>query len=501
MKKSSKKKGQEGRSLTDLTVKKDPVRNQCNPTMVPEGSIYQLLREVLGPAFMSFRGDGLNSGLSMPCWMYEPISILQRAAEMFEYTELLEKAALCKDSINRLAFVTAFIISIYSSTPNRFKINFNPILGETFEMVDDRFEDKIRYFSEQVSHHPPRTATHAYNSKWTFMQNYHPTTAFLGNNVNLDTHYRTYIEFKESGDKFFIEHPLSKIHNIMMGTTWLEHYGNLTVTNTKTGDKCNIEFKKASFMSGPNYKIEGEVTSNKQTIIKIGGTWNGTVKAQWSKDTKDFESGTSYTLWEMAAEDWTDKAYRLTDFALSFNYVNSEMKKYTLPTDSRRRLDIRYLLKGEDKRATAWKQVGETKQRDDEKVLRSKVGESEDFWTPVWFKLDKDHQAQQFWYFTNTFWDERSQREQTVSEGKEVELYYAGSIKESAADFSSYRRLFSDSIDKYLGEIRQKENENEKTKDDIEKEKEALAKQLAESPDDSDASTPSSPGKTKKGKK
>jgi hypothetical protein len=58
----------------------------------------------------------------MPCWMYEPISILQRSAEMFEYTELLEKAALCKDSLNRMAFVAAFIVSIYCSTPNRFSM-------------------------------------------------------------------------------------------------------------------------------------------------------------------------------------------------------------------------------------------------------------------------------------------------------------------------------------------------------------------------------------------
>eukprot|EP01127_Copromyxa_protea_P001417 TRINITY_DN11414_c0_g1_i1.p1 TRINITY_DN11414_c0_g1~~TRINITY_DN11414_c0_g1_i1.p1 ORF type:complete len:496 (-),score=132.99 TRINITY_DN11414_c0_g1_i1:53-1540(-) len=470
----------------DLTVKKGPVEGVCTPVKVTEGSIYQLLREVLGPAFMSFRGDGLNSGLSMPCWMYEPISILQRSAGMFEYAELLEKAAMCKDSLNRMAFVAAFIVSIYCSTPNRFKINFNPILGETFEFVDTRWQDPVKYFSEQVSHHPPRTATHAYNSKWTFMQNYHPTTAFLGNNVNLDTHYRTYIQFHDNGDKFFIQHPVSKIHNIMMGSTWLEHYGELTVVNTKNEDSCVIEFKKSGFMQGPNYKVEGKVTSGKETIIKLSGTWNGGVSASWSADTKDFPEGTQMSLWEMDEEDYSEKAYRMSDFALSWNYLTPELKKLILPTDSRRRLDIRYLNKGEDKRATAWKQVAENKQREEEKELKQKAGDNENFWEPVWFKADKDHEDQDFWSFRGNFWQNREKRSKALAAGKEVELFYAPAIKDSAADFTCYRRLFSETIDNSLGSREKKEKEKELKKTDSKS-------------DVSDAA--SSAGSSKKGKK
>jgi hypothetical protein len=53
------------------------------------------------------------------------------------------------------------------------------------------------------------------------------------------------------------------------------------------------------------------------------------------------------------------------------------LKKIILPTDSRRRLDVRYLIKGEDKRATAWKQIGENKQREEEKELKVKTGKDE----------------------------------------------------------------------------------------------------------------------------
>lgn len=116
--------------------------------------------------------------------------------------------------------------------------------------------------------------------------------------------------------------------------------------------------------------------------------------------------------------------------------VSPELKKLILPTDSRRRLDIRYLIKGEDKRATAWKQIGENKQREEEKELKSKTGKDEvtpspvaityrlqNFWDPIWFKLNKDHQDKDFWFFTDSFWEEREKREKEIKEGKDVEVW------------------------------------------------------------------------------
>jgi hypothetical protein len=54
--KKGKKSPKGGASVGDLEVKKAAVKDLCTPVKVTEGSIYQLLREVLGPAFMSFRG-------------------------------------------------------------------------------------------------------------------------------------------------------------------------------------------------------------------------------------------------------------------------------------------------------------------------------------------------------------------------------------------------------------------------------------------------------------
>ena len=65
--------------------------------------------------------------------------MLQRLAEDFEYSELLDKAAQCSDSCEQLAYVAAFTVSAYATTSIRTAKPFNPLLGETFEC--DRTDD------------------------------------------------------------------------------------------------------------------------------------------------------------------------------------------------------------------------------------------------------------------------------------------------------------------------------------------------------------------------
>ena len=43
----------------------------------------------------------VTSLLSVPVWIMEPCTILQKAAEIMEYTELLDKANACEDPHER----------------------------------------------------------------------------------------------------------------------------------------------------------------------------------------------------------------------------------------------------------------------------------------------------------------------------------------------------------------------------------------------------------------
>lgn len=77
--------------------------------------------------------------IPMPVNFNEPLSMLQRLTEDFEYAHLLHKAATIEDSCNQLVLIAAFCVSSYSTTNVRLNKPFNPLLGETYEC--DRTSD------------------------------------------------------------------------------------------------------------------------------------------------------------------------------------------------------------------------------------------------------------------------------------------------------------------------------------------------------------------------
>jgi len=85
----------------------------------------------------------------------EPLSFLQRLTEDFEYSDVLDNAAVCQDSCEQLAYVAAFATSAFANTTTRTGKPFNPLLGETFE-CDRRDDLGWRSFAEQVKYPPER---------------------------------------------------------------------------------------------------------------------------------------------------------------------------------------------------------------------------------------------------------------------------------------------------------------------------------------------------------
>ena len=73
----------------------------------------------------------------MPVILNEPISALQKGCEQLYYSELLNKADELNDENMRILYVAAFALSTYSLNEKRIKKPFNPLLGETFEFIDE----------------------------------------------------------------------------------------------------------------------------------------------------------------------------------------------------------------------------------------------------------------------------------------------------------------------------------------------------------------------------
>lgn len=89
------------------------------------------------------------SRIAMPVILNEPLGLLQKLCEEMDYSDLLDRASQTDDQHLRLVYVSAFIVSTYSSNYYRTgRKNFNPLLGETYECIR---EDKgWKFIAEQV---------------------------------------------------------------------------------------------------------------------------------------------------------------------------------------------------------------------------------------------------------------------------------------------------------------------------------------------------------------
>jgi len=388
------------------------------PEQKPEaGSTGGHLWEIIGS---NLGGDVLRIGVSLPSWMYEPLSSLQRQAEMFEYADLLSKAAKCSDPLERMALIGTFAISSYSAT-KRTRPTFNPILGETFEFIDARTNAK--FFSEQVSHHPPISATHVEGDGFSVIQNSCPTTKFLGNAIDIITHGNSHIFFPGVNEHIHYQNPTTRCNNIIIGSRWMEHYGFLNFRNITNGSTCVIEFKKAGMFQGPQYQVSGYVADQSGAkCIKIEGRWDEFVTLEWLVDTASGKKGEKRESWRIHDNNFIEgHPYGYSKFAQNLNFLDDELDALLPQTDSRRRLDRLYLEKGEYDTATKWKRTMEERQRADRKIRK-------DTWTPVWFNegvIDdcaaiagpSDHGfsadsngRMKFWKYLGNYWEEREQR-------------------------------------------------------------------------------------------
>lgn len=77
--------------------------------------------------------------MSVPVYFNDPASILQKCATSMEYVDILEDAIKCHDPLKRLAIVATYVITNLTLLEKNATKPFNPLLGETFELITDKF--------------------------------------------------------------------------------------------------------------------------------------------------------------------------------------------------------------------------------------------------------------------------------------------------------------------------------------------------------------------------
>lgn len=359
------------KSLTPLPTDPVPRRNTVPAPTVPPPSLIGFLRKNVGKDL---------STISMPVSANEPISILQRFAEQLEYTSLLDAAVTANpDTGDRLLYIAAFAISSFSNTrvkERALRKPFNPLLGETFELV--RPESNFRFVAEKVSHRPVRIACQGDSPLWTFSQSPMPTQKFWGKSAELNTDGRVRVALHPTGDRYSWTTATAFLRNVLAGEKYVEPVGAMTVVDERTGSKAVVTFKSRGMFSG---RSEDVVV---QAFDATGSELPRGLLGKWTSQLHFTERGvqTSELAWRVGdlVPD-APRRYGFTAFAASLNEVTA-LEEGRLPgTDSRLRPDQRAVEEGRLEEAETVKGRLEEGQR-----ARRKVGEEKgEEWVPRWF--------------------------------------------------------------------------------------------------------------------
>lgn len=369
------------------------------------------------------------SKITMPVHWNEPISLLQRITEYMNYAHLLRAAPTLPDPLLRLQQVATFAVSALASNNMRMGKPFNPLLGETYQLEQEDF----RIVCEQVCHHPPVSAFHAEGGpdgkEFLFHGAIYPKVKFWGKSIEFQPKGVLTVEFPLTGEMFTWSNVNCVVHNIVVGSLWMEHTGTMEIVSHSTGLKAVLSFKPGGWFSGNSdlHCVEGFIIDqNKQKLRFLYGRWTeflcsadpaslvallGCKLEKISPDASNLPKHPpllmgavpdSTVLWEVAPRPKDSELfYNFSSFTMGLNEAGQGGE--LAPTDCRNRPDIRALEEGDLILAADRKDYLENKQRDFRKEFKNK--KEADWWTPKWFVPCKNPATgEDDWRSTGQFW-------------------------------------------------------------------------------------------------
>ena len=386
-------------SLSPLPVQPVKRRKAVKPPSVSPPSLIGFLRKNVGKDL---------STISMPVSANEPISLLQRVAEVLEYSTLLDTACSATASTERLLLVAAFAIASLSSArvkERAIRKPFNPLLGETFELV--REDQSFRFLAEKISHRPVRMACQADSERWALAQSPLPTQKFWGKSAELMTEGKVRVVLHATGDRFSWAPTTSFLRNIIAGEKYVEPVGNMIVVNETTGEKALVTFKSGGMFSGRSEDVSAELLDSygARTAFGLTGKWTTSLVATENNVVRP-SGNPVWTANDLPAG--AAKRYGFTSFASSLNEITSLEKDKLPPTDSRLRPDQRAAEDGNVDTAEVLKAKLEEAQRQRRKAMEEQSVE----WRSQWFERVEADDGEEVWIQKvgkDGYWERRQQ--------------------------------------------------------------------------------------------
>lgn len=326
-------------------------------------NIWKLVKDNLGKDFTK---------VVAPVNLSEPLSLVQKPFESFEYIENIKKAAVTDDPTTRmmLAFTNSFLVlanSIYA-----LKKPFNSLLGETYEYV----AEGVRGFAEQVSHHPPIVAYHIRGEDFEIEGNLLVALSLTLSRAQLMMHGTHVVRFKRYNEMLVAIRPAGSINNIIFGKMYMWFVSPLSLVNEQTGARAFVEFLPRETNPEKSYQVKGKVVDRQgKTEYLLHGRWDRELHCSRP-------DGSESTLLGAVNPVKTQNRMQFyyTEFVINLNHLTAELAAKLPRTDSRFRPDLRAYEYGDDHLAEMEKTRLEAKQRAERKKPEGKA------WKPRWFE-------------------------------------------------------------------------------------------------------------------
>lgn len=323
------------------------------------------------------------SSVAMPVTANEPLNILQRFVETFEHTNLIDKALeFPVNSPERIMYIATFAAVFLSSSKAKERSTrkpFNPLLGETFELV--RKEQGMRLIAEKVSHRPQIMAIQAESAGWTIHYSPSPHQQIWGKSVELNNKGTMRVTVISTGEVYEWSQATTFLRNLLAGEKYSEPVGNLTVS-CSNGWRSVYEYKAGGMFSGRSEDLTGRVFSP-DGKAKPGYTLAG----KWTSSIEMTTPSGKNVIWTTGALiDGYAKRFGFTEFAASLNEITEVEDGLMAPTDTRLRPDQRMYENGDCDGAEEMKLKLEQQQR----VRRSELENLGELYRPTFFELDEE---------------------------------------------------------------------------------------------------------------
>jgi oxysterol-binding protein 1 len=343
------------------------------------------------------------TAISMPISVHEPTSFLQRMAENVQYNRLLAQAAQTDDPVRQIMLTAVFAVSTYACNTRTGK-PFNPYLGETYEFEDKR--SNVRFFAEQVSHHPPIGACQLDGPGFVFSQEQAVRTKFGGNNLDVTPTGPSHVRYASNNNHVTWEGVRTVVYNIIVGSMWVDHFGESTLVSLSSGERAKIKMTKCGWFSKGRYEVAISVLDSRgKEQYALTGKWNESIQIG-SKKCTDGE-----VIWTNdLAEPRPGDSYKLSEHVYELMECSEEHRRACPETDSRFRGDVCALQQSDKKKAAAEKHALEERQRA-RRRRREAAGEQHQ---PAYFCQQGDDtgsdSSSAMWTYNNRYWEERAER-------------------------------------------------------------------------------------------